>query len=290
MQAVSHFHNPTGRLAAEHPGLVKVGRAGWFAKGVVYVLAGILALKLLIAAAGWSSSSSASQEASPTGALKDVASTTGGTVLLWALAIGLILYALWRLVSSFLPGEKGAKASATRIGYLVSAVIYGTFAVTAIALAGSKSAAASGNQANGNQKVTDITSNIMSNTAGRWLIGIVGVITIGAAIYRFVKGVKMDVDDELELQGMSVRRIRWTRRLGAIGEIGRGVAIALIGIFLLRAAITYDAAQATGLDGALRRIATNWWGLIAVAIVGIGFVAYGVFCLTTFNRRHLQAP
>ena len=30
-------------------------------------------------------------------------------------------------------------------------------------------------------------------------------------------------------------------------------------------------------------------GLI-VAVVGIGFVAYGVFCLTTFTRRRLQAP
>jgi hypothetical protein len=89
---------------------------------------------------------------------------------------------------------------------------------------------------------------------------------------------------------MSLERIRWTRRLGAIGEIGRGVAIGLIGIFLIRAAVTFNAAEATGLDGALRRIANNWWGLVAVAVVGIGFVAYGVFCLTTFQRRRLQAP
>ena len=88
MQAVSRIHNPTGRLTAEHPGIVKLGRAGWFAKGVVYVLAGILALKILPVAAGWSTSTTASQEASPTGAVKEVASTTGGTALLWALAVG----------------------------------------------------------------------------------------------------------------------------------------------------------------------------------------------------------
>ena len=39
-----HVANPVGHLAAEHPGVVKIGRAGWFAKGVVYVIAGLLAL------------------------------------------------------------------------------------------------------------------------------------------------------------------------------------------------------------------------------------------------------
>ena len=36
--------NPVGRLAREHPGVVKLGRAGWFAKGVVYIVPGALAL------------------------------------------------------------------------------------------------------------------------------------------------------------------------------------------------------------------------------------------------------
>jgi hypothetical protein len=94
----------------------------------------------------------------------------------------------------------------------------------------------------------------------------------------------------MDVAGMSAPRLRWTKRLGAVGEIGRGIAIGLIGFFLIRAAVTYDSAQATGLDGALRRIADHSWGVLIVAVVGIGFVAYGVFCLTTFTRRRLQAP
>jgi hypothetical protein len=58
----------------------------------------------------------------------------------------------------------------------------------------------------------------------------------------------------------------------------------------VRAAITFDPAQATGLDGALRRFALNPWGVLLVAVVAIGFVAYGIFCLGTFTRRRLQAP
>ncbi|MGZ6986977.1 MAG: sodium-dependent transporter, partial [Ilumatobacteraceae bacterium] len=51
---VKSAENPVGRLTAQHPGAVKIGRAGWFAKGVVYVIAGALALSVAAKASGWS--------------------------------------------------------------------------------------------------------------------------------------------------------------------------------------------------------------------------------------------
>lgn len=275
-----------GRLTAEHPGVVKIGKAGWFAKGVVYLIAGVLALSVALKASGWSTSpSTGTQEASPTGAIKTVAGSGGGTLLLWLLALGMLIYAAWRVVSAFLPGGSDADARLHRIGYIVSAIIYTTFAISAIALA-----RRAPTDQNGNKKVTDITSSVMSNTAGRWLIGLVGLIVIAVGLYRLSKGVKVDVNDELDLSGMSPARLHWTKRLGAIGEIGRGIGIGLVGFFLVRAAVTYNANEATGLDGALRRLATTSWGVVVVFVVGIGFAAYGIFCLATFTRRRLQAP
>jgi hypothetical protein len=279
------IHNPTGRLVSEHPGLVKVGRVGWFAKGVVYLLAGVLAVVIVAQSFGWSTTSGDATEASPTGAIKEVAHSAGGPLLLWALAVGLFLYAAWRVVTALLPGSTDAKSWVKRIGYGVSAVLYVTFGLTAVSLARAPTATA-----DGNQKVTDLTDRIMSNTAGRWLIGIAGVLALGAALYRAVVGLTMDVDDELDLSGLSTERVRWTRRFAAVGEIGRGIAIALIGFFLIRAAVTFNPDEATGLDGVLRRVAEEQWGVVVVALVGIGFVAYGAFCLTTFTRRRLQAP
>ena len=98
------------------------------------------------------------------------------------------------------------------------------------------------------------------------------------------------MSDEPDLSGTSPQRVGWTRKLGAAGEVGRGIAIGLIGFFLLRAAITFDAGQATGLDGALRRLMLQSWGPLIVAVVGIGFVSYGAFCLETFTHRRLEAP
>jgi len=283
----SPIQNPVAKLTAEHPGVVKVGRAGWLAKGVVYVIAGFLALAVAAKASGWADETSATgdQEASPTGAIKTVAGSGGGTLLLWLLAIGMLLYAAWRVVSALLPGSTDAKGWAHRIGYIVSAVTYTTFAISAIALSRSAS-----DTPDGNKRVTDISSSIMTNGLGRVVVGLVGLIVIGVGLYRISKGVKLDVEDELDLSGASPSWHRWIERLGAVGEIGRGVGFSLVGFFLLRAAITFDANTATGLDGALRRLATESWGVVIVVVVGIGFAAYGIFCLLTFTRRRLEAP
>jgi Domain of Unknown Function (DUF1206) len=278
-------HNPVGRVAAKHPAIVKLGRMGWFAKGVVYLLAGALALLVVGRSFGWSNGTSGSKEASPTGAIKEIAQSSGGPLLLVALAAGMFLYAAWRLATAVLPGSTDAEGLATRVGYGVSAILYTTFGVTAISLARSRET-----KTNGNKTVSDFTSRLMQHTAGRWLIGIAGAVTIGAGLYRFAKGLKSDVTDDVDMSGMSPERSRLTRRLGAVGEVGRGIAMGLIGFFLIRAAVTFKAAEATGLDGALRRLALESWGVVVVAAVGLGFVAYGLFCLVTFTRRRLQAP
>ena len=279
--------NPVGRLTADHPGVVKMGRAGWLAKGVVYIISGFLALSIAIRASGWSEELKVEgdQEASPTGAIKSVAGSGGGMFLLYVLAVGMLLYAAWRVVSALLPGGDDTKAVVHRIGFVVSAVLYTVLAFSAFALARDAPT-----QQDGNQKVTDISASVMENSGGRLLIGVIGAIVIAVGLYRVSKGVKLDVNDELDLSGMSSSRLTITKRLGAVGEIGRGIGFGLVGFFLVRAAWTFNAAEATGLDGALRRMVVEPWGLVVVFIVGIGFVAYGLFCATTFAHRRLQAP
>ena len=287
MSSLQSVHRPqVGRITADHPLLIRIGRAGWLAKGVVYTVAGVLGLLIAARASGWSRAKSAPNgEASPSGALKTVANVTGGSLLLVVLAAGMLLYAAWRVVSAMMPGGTDVEAMVKRIGYAISAVIYTTLALTAIALARSATGSS-----NGNTKVESISGRVMSHTGGRLLIGAVGVIVLAAGLYRVGKGVKQDVNDELDLGGLSRQRLAWTERLGVIGEVGRGIGIGLIGFFLLRAAVTYDPQQATGLDGALRLLAVASWGRVVVVVVGAGFVAYGLFCSTTFTHRRLQAP
>jgi len=283
---LAESQNAVGRSARDHPRLVKLGRVGWFAKGVVYLVAGVLALLVAVRASGAARGVELpNKEASPTGALTAIAQLSGGAALMWALAAGLVVYAVWRVVSACLPGGRDATARITRIGYLVSAVIYLTFAATAIALARGGHA-----NPNGNAKVTSFSDRLMAHAGGRVVVGVAGAVVVAAGIYRLVRGARGDVIDELDLSSLSSRRRTWTQHLGALGEVGRGLGIGLIGVFLLRAAVTYDLSQATGLDGALRRLATEVWGRMLVVVIGVGFVAYGTFCLATFTHRELRAP
>lgn len=272
-------------LSRKHPVLVGLGRAGWFVKGVVYLLAGVLALIVVGRSYGKNVVNGPTEEASPTGAIKEVAGLAGGRLLLVVLAVGLIFYALWRVVTALLPGGMGAENLAMRIGYLVSAVIYATFSFTAISLARHPT-----QNADGNKKVADISGRLLDTTTGRFLLGAAGAIAIGAGLYRTFKGLSGDVTKELDLARMSDARRSLTKRLGMIGEIGRGIAIGLIGFFLLRAAIFVNAQEATGLDGALHRLTSSAWGRAVIAVVAVGFFLYGILCVLTFNRRILEAP
>ena len=265
--------------------LLRLGRLGWFVKGLVYVLAGALAVIVVARSYGTTLVGGPAQEASPTGAIKEVATVGGGRALLVVLAIGLIFYALWRVVTALLPGGAGVEAIATRAGYLVSAIIYGTFSATAISLARDPK-----QTADGNKKVSSISARLLDSTAGRIALGVAGAVAIGAGVYRIVKGARGAVTQELDLTGMSAARRSVTRRLGMIGEVGRGIGIGLIGIFLLRAAVFIKANEATGLDGALRRLTNNAEGRVVVVVVAVGFLLYGVLCVATCNRRTLQAP
>ena len=120
--------------AREHPSLVAVMRLGWVAKGVVYLLVGILAVP--IAVNGLTSDSPAGgREASQMGAVAELADTSFGVAVLWVIAIGLALYVIWRLISVLLPAENTASVWLTRIGYLISAVVYGMLAWTAASFA-----------------------------------------------------------------------------------------------------------------------------------------------------------
>ena len=272
-----------GRVAARHPRVVAAGRVGFAAAGVVYVIAGVLAMIIALSSFGWSSANE--EEASPVGALQTVSDSPGGSALLWILALGLLIYAAWRVASAVLPGKQAAMTWIKRAGFIITAVIYVALAATAVSLSRSRASAA-----DSDTQITTFSGRIMSHTAGQFVVGVVGLIVIAVGVYSLRTAAKRDVADELDLSGMSRENRQLTKSLGVVGELGRGTATALVGFFLVRAAITYDASEATGLDGALHRLALQPWGRIVVALVAIGFIAYGAFCLKTVPHRRLHAP
>ena len=91
---------------------------------------------------------------------------------------------------------------------------------------------------------------------------------------------------EIDTAQASASQRRATERLGQVGYPAKGVALGLVGVLLAWAAITFDPAKATGLDGALRTVLEAPFGKWLLSLVALGIAAYGVFCF--FRARFPQ--
>ena len=120
--AVAREGQVGARRAATGTAREGAARAGLTARGVIYALVGVLALRIAFGGSG--------QQADRGGALQEIASKPFGAVLLWALGIGVVGMALWRLSEAVFgsAGEDGGKP-AKRLMAAGRCVFYGFVAL-----------------------------------------------------------------------------------------------------------------------------------------------------------------
>ncbi len=260
--------------AAEGNWVDGAARYGLVAKGVSYGLVGVLALLLAVGEGG--------QAASREGALEVFAGETYGKVVLVALAFGFIAYGVWRLVQAVFDRDDegtGAKGIAKRVGNVSRAVIYGALAWAAFALLDG-----TGNDESQTGEARRATAQVFDLPAGRWLVGLGGLILIGVGIFNGYRGVTQKFEEKWKSGEMSDVERHWGPRLSSLGLLARFVVFSLIGTFLVKAAYEYDSKEAIGLDGALRKIVDASYGPVLLGIVAAGLLCYALFCF--FEARY----
>ena len=263
------------KRAASHPAVVYLGRFGYAAKGIVYAVIGILAVQAAFGRGGATTST--------TGALQKIAAQPFGQILLGIVTVGLIGYVIWRFVQAGMDTEnKGtdAKGVVVRIAYAISGMIDGALAYTALRIL-LNAGTSSGNGQQG------IVARVLSAPLGRWLVGIGGAIVIGIALYEFYRAYTAKFREKLKLNEMSETERTWATRLGQFGLAARGVVLGLIGFFVIQAAIQYQPSEAQGTAGALQYLQNGPWGGVVLAIVAVGFIAYGIFLLFLARYRRM---
>lgn len=272
------------RFAREHPALVKFGRVGWVAKGFVYALTGLLALAIAWPSADASGNGDASSaEASQTGAIARIAEHSAGRAVLVVLAVGLVVYAAWRVMTVLLPADNDLKAWLARVGYVVSAGVYLALAWTAVTFVRRPGSSAEGEDS----RVESFTSELMANTAGRIAVFAIGAVLVIIAAVFMHKAVTASFETQLTGGGVGPLSHRGLVVLGRVGWAGRSAMMAVIGFFLARAAVRFDTDDAQGLDGSLRNAAESDVGTVLVVVVGVGLVVYGAFCVLSAPRQRL---
>ncbi|MFJ3667117.1 DUF1206 domain-containing protein [Streptomyces sp. NPDC090106] len=262
-----------GRRAAHGTLREGAARAGLTARGVIYLLVGLLALRIAFGDGG--------QQADRGGALEVLADQPFGSVLLWALGIGLVGMALWRLSEALFgaAGADGGKAT-KRLAAAGRFVFYSFVAYSVLSFA-----AGSGGGGSSDEQSRDVTAKALDLPGGRWIVGAAAIGIVIAGVWIGVRAVMRKYRKKLKTGEMAP----WARRLtditGVAGGAARGAVFAAAGAFAIRAAVDYEPDKAKGMDDTLRSFADSPLGPWLLVLVAIGLALFGVFSFALARWR-----
>lgn len=260
------------RDAASNPVLRALARGGYAANGIVHVLIGAITLAIAVGARA---------EGDQMGALKAVAGAPLGFVLVWIIAVALCALGVWHAVAGVIirrptsDVEGVARKWGRRISEWGQAAIF-------IALGLIAGAVALGARPNAERTAEAASRGVLQLPGGSIVLGLTGLgIGIGGISF-IVMGVlrsfrnRMDIPDDTAGTAITI--------LGVIGFVAKGVSLAIVGVLLVVAAVQQDADVAGALDGAIDALLDLMLGPLLAGIVGVGFIAYGVF--TVFRAKY----
>jgi hypothetical protein len=257
------------------PWVQRLARLGYTAKGVVYVIIGVVAAQAAF---------SGRQVEGSEGALVTILRQPFGRVLLGIVALGLAGFVLWRLVQAALNPEHkgdGAKGVVTRIGFLLSALAYTGLTMEAVRMV-------RGSGGGGGNGAQHWTARLMEQPFGRIAVGVVGAVIAAYGLYEIYKAFTSDLDKRLDLERSEVATRRRVVALGRAGTAARGVIFGIIGWLVIQSALQYDPAKAQGLEGALGALRQAAYGPYLLVLVALGLIAYGLFQLVKARYRIIR--
>ncbi len=246
---------------------------GHGSKGVIYLLVGGLALLAAFSRRG--------KVAGEEGAVKTLGEQPFGRYLLLAAGVGLVCYALWRVLNSTfnLENRRGLEGAGQRIGGLFSALVHGSLALMAFQLG-------TGQRAHGHEGKSHIwVERVLNKPFGDALIAIVGLGLVAFALHQLYSAVVGKLAEDL---APPPRHGRWMRNAGRLGLAARGVVFSIIGARLLKAGLDERSGHTRDFGSALRELASQPGGAVWLGAVAAGLAAYGVYQLVV--ARYGRVP
>jgi hypothetical protein len=253
--------------ASNSRALVIAARAGFAVSGLLHLLVGFVAIQLALGKAG---------EAGPAdqaGAVAQLAAQPQGLLLLWAGFAACLALALWQTSNAVF--DYGRLEAKKKVGKKLSASGKAVvFAVIALTFA----ASASGNSQTGGQSTSDFTVSIIKAPGGAILLIAMGVAIAIAGIVFVVLGVKGSFKKDLRLPPSVTARSIVTG-LGVVGYVAEGVALFLVGLLFIISTVNATPLESTGLDGGLKALREQPYGVYMLTAVGAGLICYGLYLM-----------
>ena len=243
--------------------VVPMMRAGYSARGVVYLILGGLTL----AAASLGGDTEGTK-----GAIETMRGAPFGLLLLWLVAFGFACYGVWRLIAAYYDlehrgdDEEGiAKRGALVATGLIHIVMGAGIAALALGLGG-------GSGGSGGSGASNWTAKVLQMPGGKWVVGIAAICIFGAGVHYVLKGwqekYKRHIENNEKTRKLSPL-LRW-------GFVSYGIVLGIVGVFLFFAALYSDPSSAKGIGGALEYIRGLTGGRFLLGFIGLGILGFGV--------------
>ncbi len=254
----------------------KFARFGISAKGFVYCLIGGLTLAAAFGMGG--------KKTDTGGVLTTLSEQPFGQALLGITALGLLGFVFWRLYQAIVdPEDVGNDLNGvfTRIAYSVSAIFYGALAFTAVRMIFS---GGSGNSGGGRESTV---STLLSKPYGQILVGLLGAIFLGKAIFQFYRAYSGKFKKKVQAAELDNRAEQLVLNTGYVGYTARGIVMGVISYLTFHAAFTANSSEAGGTKEAFSFL-QNEFGTFILAIIAAGLFAYGFFMFVKARYRTIN--
>ncbi|MFD5063422.1 DUF1206 domain-containing protein [Streptomyces sp. NPDC058394] len=264
--------------AANSTAVSAAARAGFVARGVIYVLIGVLSLRIALSDGG-------DKQADRGGAIAEIAEKPFGTVLLWLLGVALAGMALWRLSEAAFgqAGPDGKKAS-KRAMAAGRFVFYGFVSYSVLSYAAGDNGSGSGSSDKDSQ---DVTAKALNWPGGQWIVAVAGIAVAAAGVWIAVRAIRHKFHKHLKMFEISEKTRKAIDFLGMFGGAARGIVFAVAGVFAVVAAVQHKPGKAKGMDDTLRSFTDTPAGPWLLVLIAVGLAAFGVFSWANARWRKI---
>ena len=280
-QSVGEAIEETVKAAEEtvrHPFIKKLARFGFYTKGFLFLVIGILAI---LVATGQTSGGLAD----PTGALTMVAQAPFGKALLIIFIVGAIGHGVWNILRGAADVDNAGKDWRGIVRRVIGGgvgLFYLFLAWTAWEIVLTTQVAVQ----NGTIQKT-LTAIFLALPLGVIFVFLLGLVVIGAGVHECYSGVTGKFKENFRVYEIEGNGRRIITILGVLGFTARAVIFGLMGYFFIIAAIQFNPNEAIGIDGALLTLAQTYYGKALLFIAATGLIAHGILSLYEAHYRRI---